>query len=219
MQSFARYIVEFIRLQRVTPDYIKRYIEVEGIENLKSALKSGKGVIALSAHMGNWEWAGAVVAQLGFPTSAIVMTHKHKKVNDFFVRQRGANGVTGIPLGGSVRNTIKALARNEVIGILSDRDFTGRSTPVQLFKKTAYLPIGVGLLAAKTSCSIVPMFLIRQKGANHKYIIDRPIEYKLTGDRDKDIRDVMQKCASAIERIVKRYPCQWFMLGNPWERP
>ena len=72
-------------------------------DNLRRALEAGKGAIICSAHLGNWEWGGVLIARLGFPISAITWVHEDRRVNNFFVRQRTMGGVRSIPLGGSVR--------------------------------------------------------------------------------------------------------------------
>ena len=55
--NFAKYLVDFFRFSYVSRDYIKRYVKVDGIEYLDEAISKGKGTIALSAHIGNWELA------------------------------------------------------------------------------------------------------------------------------------------------------------------
>lgn len=217
LRNFAKYLVEFLRFEKMGKEYIEKNVKIEGVENVRGALKSGKGVIAFSAHLGNWEWGAALLAQLGFPISVIALAHKNKHINDFFISQRAIKGVKNIPLGGSVRKTMELLKKNELIGILSDRDFSDNSVRINFFGKPAVMPVGIGLFAVKCKCPILPVFIMRQKDNTYKYVLEKPLEYTLTGNKDADIRTVVQKATNAIEKYIKLYPEQWYMFDDPWK--
>jgi len=218
MRNFAKYLVEFLRFSRMGKDYIEKNVVVEGLENLKEALKKGRGAICFSAHLGNWEWGGAILAQLGFQISVIALAHKHRLVNNFFINQRNIKGVKNIPLGGSIRKSLRLLAQNELVGILSDRDFSNNSIPVEFFGKTAFMPVGIGVLAIKARSPLVPVFVIRQDDARYRLIIGRVPEYSLTGNNKQDIEIVVKRATKTIEGYVKDHPEQWFMFDNPWTK-
>lgn len=51
--------MEMLYMPNLTPQFIKEHIEMRGLEHLDAALAEDKGVIILTAHVGNWEWMGA----------------------------------------------------------------------------------------------------------------------------------------------------------------
>ncbi len=216
IRNFGKYLVDFLRVERMGREYIEKHVKVEGIDNLKGALEANKGVLAFSAHLGNWEWGAAIIAQLGFPISVIALAHKDKNVNSFFINQRTIKGVKSIPVGGSVRKSLELLAKNEVIGILPDRDFSNNSIPVNFFGKRSFMPVGIGILAIKSGCALVPTFVTREKNNTHKLILEKPLEYNLTKNKDVDIKNILQKTTETIEKYVRLYPEQWFMFDGPW---
>lgn len=218
LRNFGKYLIEFLRFQKMGKSYFEKYVLVDGSENLKEALGANKGALLFSAHLGNWEWGAAIVAHLGFPLNAITLTHKDKRVDDFFINQRTIKGIKNIPLGGSVRKTLRVLGKNEAVAILSDRDFSNNSIPVTFFNKTAYMPIGIGLFAIKSNCKLVPTFVIREKNNVHRLILEKPLEYTLSGNKEEDIKMIVQKTTSVIEKYVRKYPEQWFMFDNPWRK-
>jgi len=217
-RNFAKYLIEFLRFEKMGDEYIKRHVRIEGAENIKSALKLGKGAVLFSAHLGNWEWAGALIAHLGFSLKAIVLTHKDKRIDDFFTKQRMINGMGSIPLGGSVRKCLKQLDANGLIAIVSDRDFSNNSIDATFFGKTAHMPVGTAILAMKKGCPLIPCFIVRQKNDKHVFFIDKPIEYKAPEDNDAAVKEIVQRVTDVIEKYVRKYPEQWFMFENPWER-
>lgn len=217
-RNFAKYLIEFLRFRKMGAAYLKKYVSIEGLDNLKEALKRRKGVIAFSAHLGNWEWGAAIIAQLGLPISVIALAHKDKDVNNFFIKQRAFKGVKNIPLGGSVKKALDLLSKNEIIGFLPDRDFSNNPIQVDFLGKPALMPIGIGVISVRSGCSLVPTFIIREKGNKCKLILDKPLDYTLTGSKASDIKNIVEKVTKSIEKYVKLYPEQWFMFGDPWEK-
>ncbi|MBL7069415.1 MAG: lysophospholipid acyltransferase family protein [Candidatus Omnitrophica bacterium] len=217
LRNFAKYLVEFLRFARMGRDYIQKNVKIEGLDNLKKALELKKGAIVFSAHLGNWEWGAAILAQLGFPVNVIALAHKDRNVNNFFINQRAIKGVKNIPLGGSVRKSLKLLSKNEIIGILSDRDFSNNSVPVNFFGKTALMPIGIGVLAIMSGSPLIPVFIVREKGNTYKYLIGDPIEYTISGNKENDIKEIVQKSIKSTEKYIRLYPEQWFMFDDPWK--
>jgi lauroyl/myristoyl acyltransferase len=97
-RNFAKYLVDFFRFEKLDKEFIKKNIRIENIHHFNQALNKGKGVIALTAHLGNWELGGVVIALSGYPFWAVALPHKDKKVDDFFNSQRISKGVNVIPL-------------------------------------------------------------------------------------------------------------------------
>ena len=51
--------------------HIDEYVSIDHPEYLEAAYAEGKGIVGLTAHVGNWEWLGAGLALHGYDTSAI----------------------------------------------------------------------------------------------------------------------------------------------------
>lgn len=97
-RNFAKYLVDFFRFSKLDIEYIKRNIKVENIHYIDEVLSHGKGAITVTAHLGNWELGGVVIALLGYPFWVVALPHKYIKVDNFFNFQRESNGVKVIPL-------------------------------------------------------------------------------------------------------------------------
>jgi len=123
-RNFAKYLVDFFRFSKIDEGYVKKFVRVEGAHHIDAALAKGKGAIMLSAHIGNWELGGFVVAMLGYPLSAVVLPHRNKKIDGFFRTQRLIGKFTPIEIGVSIRECYRILKSNQVLALLGDRDFT-----------------------------------------------------------------------------------------------
>jgi KDO2-lipid IV(A) lauroyltransferase len=214
--NFAKYLVDFFRFPIVNQDYIAKFINVEGKEYVDEAFKQGKGVIALTAHVGNWELAGIVTALLGYPVNAVALSHRDKCVNRLFIAQRENKGVKVIPLGAALRKCFTALRSNELIGLVGDRDFTHGGVVVEFLGRPVRVPKGPAMFALKTGAAIIPSFTIRQRDDSYRMIYRRPLEYAVTDNMEEDLKTVTKKCISAIEDVIRQYPEQWFMFREFW---
>lgn len=215
-RNFAKYIVDFLRFPKLDSNYIKKNIRTENIHYVEEALAKGKGVIALSAHIGNWELGGAVMGILGYPIWAVVLPHKDKRVNNFFDSQRESKNFHAIPLGRAARQCLKALAENKIVALIGDRDFTKKGLVMEFFGRPTFLPEGPALFSLKTGSPIVPTFMIKNKDDSFTFIFEKPIEFKPTGDRKNDIKELTLKDKHIIEIYIKKYPQQWFMFRKFW---
>ena len=211
-QYFGKYLIDFFKFSRFTTHDVKRLVSVEHIEYLEQAESYGKGVILISAHLGNWELAGAVVSALGRSLSVVVQPFGSHKINELFQRYRTQRGVNVIPMGYAARGVIKALRKKECVGMLADRDFTARNDPIQFFGEPARLPSGPARIAIKTGAPLVPSFLLRQPDDTFLLRFYRPILVNETTSIDSircSIRDI-------IEMEISRNPLQWFIFDDFW---
>lgn len=216
LANFSLYLVDFFRFKKIDLKYIKEHVKVVGENHLDDALAKGKGVILLTAHLGNWELGGAVIGVLGYPMNVLALDHKNKLVNDFFVNQRRMKGERIISIHFAIRRSIAALANNEFIAILGDKDFTNTGVVTKFFDKDSLMPKGPAVLSLKTGAVIIPGFLIRIKGEKSMLFFERPVEYSPTGDFDKDILKLTELCTGRIEEVIKRYPTQWYCFRRFW---
>jgi lauroyl/myristoyl acyltransferase len=215
-RNFAKYLVDFFRFEKLDKGYIKKNIRIENIENFNQALDKGKGVVVLTAHLGNWELGGIVVALKGYPLWVVALPHKHKQVNDFFNNQRESKGIKVIPVGKAVRRCLDALKENHLIALAGDRDFTEKGRVLNFFGKPAIFPVGPAAFCIKTGSPIVPGFMLRNKDDSFTLTIEKPLEFTPTGDKEKDLRALMERYIIIFEDYIRRYPDQWYMFRRFW---
>jgi len=88
---------------------------------------------------------------------------------------------------------------------------------VDFFGRPAFTPRGPVSIALKTGCDIIPTFMIRQKDNRHRMIVEKPIDLKITGDTEKDIRYNTETFTKIIESYIRKYPDQWIWVHNRWK--
>ena len=215
-RNFAKYLVDFFRLSKLDADYITAHINIENRNYFDESLAKGKGVIALTAHIGNWELGGALISHLGYPFVAVALPHKNIMVNNFFNKQRESKGMKVIPFGKAVRQCLDALKENKIVALVGDRDFSEKGVVVDFFGKPTSLPVGAAAFALKTGAAIVPGFFVRNPDGKFTLRLEKPIEYRETADREADLIEIVKKGKYVIEDYIKKYPEQWYMFRRFW---
>lgn len=215
-RNFAKYLVDFFRFAEVDEAFIRRRVTVVGREHLDAALRQGRGALLVSAHLGNYELGAAVTARLGYPVNTIVLTHQNPRVDAFFTSQRAMRNVRPIAVGMALRQGFAALRRNELLGVLADRDFFNNGIPLTMFGRELSIPRGPALFSLRTGAPIVPAFLTREPGDRFQLSFEPPIHPTLSGDETTDITRLMTATLAVLERYIRRYPDQWFMFRDFW---
>ena len=213
--NFAKYLVDFFHFMGIDPSRLNRLIEPTELWNTLDALRvRGKGVIILSAHLGNWELGAAWVAARGYPIHAVALQHPDPKLNNLYWRQRTARGLPVIPVGRAARECLTALRRNEIIALVGDRDFSASTALFEFFGKPARLPAGPAKLALATGAPILPTFMVRVAGERFRYIVGGPI---FADPAQDTVETVMCRIAHALEQVILQHSEQWFLFHNPWD--
>ncbi|MEO8972771.1 MAG: lysophospholipid acyltransferase family protein [Ktedonobacteraceae bacterium] len=221
-RNYGRYAADFMNFANMTTDDMENStLDVtEGVNSwltyLEQAKQRGRGVIFVSAHFGNWDMAGAILARhIAF--SAITETFADERLNTLLQNQRKDKGIAIIPLEGSPRRILRVLQQNQLVGLLVDRPVTPQQgTPVQFFGHTTYVPGGTAALALKSGAAILPGFV--WYGPRNQLLLRAfpPIIPQSSGDRNSDITAITQRIYDALEEMIRAWPTQWYMFRQFW---
>lgn len=105
--------------KRRTLNLVKK---VSGEELIQQAFDKGKGIIIAAPHLGAWEMIG-LYCSIKNPMTSLYRPLRMEKLNPFVRKARQRMGATLVPTDASgVRALYKAVAQNQMIGILPDQD-------------------------------------------------------------------------------------------------
>jgi KDO2-lipid IV(A) lauroyltransferase len=202
---------------RLTLPQLFRYAEIRGLDHIQAALAKGKGVLALTAHMGNWELLPSVAPMAGFSADILYRPLDFSPLDAFFLRLRTRFGAGLIPNAHAMRKILRQLKKGHVVAMLMDQNVDWyEGVFVEFFNHRACTNKGFALLALKTRAPVVPIFMVRNQ---NRFIIEFCPELELiqTGDRTHDIEANTLKYNQAIEAVIRRYPDQWFWVHQRWK--
>ncbi|MFH1868428.1 MAG: lysophospholipid acyltransferase family protein [Candidatus Omnitrophota bacterium] len=216
--NFGKYLIDFFRFSKIDNDYVKKYVKLEGIEHLTNALGGNKGVIAVTAHLGNWELGGVILPLLNIPFAAVVLNHRNKEINSFFIRQRQLTGAKVIPVGAGLRKCFSVLAENYVIALVGDRDYFGNGIEMDFLGKPTMVPRGPAVFSRRCGSPIVPCFMIRNEDDTFTFKFYEQINPVYTKDERRDLLEATKKTAAILEEVIRQYPTQWHVFRRFWEK-
>lgn len=216
--NVGKNVADAIRLKNMKWEEIDKITEIEGLEYFDQAYKMGKGVIALTGHIGNFELLAAWFSLEGYSVSVIGRELYDPRLDELLVKSRQSVGLENIPSSASVKHVIKALRSGRALGVLAYQDSSRvRGVFVNFFGIPARTPVGPVLMAYKTGSPIVPMAIVRKDKNNYKIIVKPPVELIFSEDREKDNIEVTQKCTQVLESIIREYPDQWLWMHDRWK--
>ncbi len=209
--NFARYLREFFSLPRLKKQDLLRLFVPVGLENLDYALSKKKGVILLSIHFGNWEWAGMAISSCGYPVNFLVRKHQNERTNELFYQIRKKKGVRVLFLD-QLKKVIRSLRRNEVLAILADENIK-EGIEVNFFGQIITIPAGPFKLARHTEALIAPTFAVRSRCQKTKQmgIIETPIKVEKKLPQERSIQKAAEKFMAVVHDYLHYYPDHWIL--------
>ena len=194
----------------------------DGEEHLRSALAEGRGVLLLTAHLGNWEAAGQLLSRLDVPINVTGFDNEAPEIRALLTQASRAK-FRLLPLTGSPTDTIPlvaALRRGEVVAMLGDRPYRSPSARIDFLGGAASFPIGAYVLAAIANAPLVHVFNLREPGGHYRFFGFPPQRPRMPShaQRDAYLRDCAARFAHDLETILKRAPLQWYNFYPFWER-
>ncbi len=212
-RTYARYLVELMRLPfGADPGYAAR-VDLEGIEAaLERWASSGTGLILTVGHLGSNEAVAAGIADRGFPIGVVADDSSFPELFDLLKRQRETWGLTIIPWR-NLRELFGVLRRHEILGLLVDWGYRPDGIPVRLFDAWTCLPSGPAVLAAKTGAPILPVTVVRV-GDRFRVAAGEPIA--VGSSAPADLQRATQAVAMALEAAIASAPAQWYSFKRIW---
>lgn len=219
-EHLGLFAAEFARLTLCTKDNIGSLCDLSEIRRFDELLaaRSGKGLLVVPAHHGNWELCGYSVALLGYPLLSVARPLDNPLVNELVdgIRERSGNEI--IHKYQVLWTLKKQLDRGRVVTMSVDQNGGVAGIFVPLFGTLASTVASPAELALASGASVVVATLNRQPdGVRHKFHIWDVIEWRKTGDHDADRRALLVRINQAYEKAIRAYPEQWLWGHQRWK--
>lgn len=174
------------------------------------------GVVSLSAHVGNWELAGRLLAGSTARTTHVVVEASEAPALARWVRREG-EGLRFVPRSRPTLalELVAALRRGDVVALHGDRALgTPGDLPVPFFGAPAAFPIGPFRLARAAGVPVVPAYCVLDPDdpdRRYRVIVQPPIAIAAGGEAA-----ALRAWAAGLEAVVRAYPTQWFNFFDVW---
>ena len=190
----------------------------DGEDKIRALATSDKGTILLSAHVGNWEIAGQLLNRIGVPVHIVMYDNEYQNIRQLMEKTMGDKHFNAILIKDDFSHLIQihqAIKRKEVICIHGDR-FVERNRKktalVDFMGKEARFPLGPFELVSRFKIPCLFVYGLKKTAKHYQfYAFDGP-------ENPKNAETVLDAYKTALEKIVRKYPTQWFNFYDFWEK-
>jgi KDO2-lipid IV(A) lauroyltransferase len=145
-----------------------------------------------------------------------VMHAEPERLFQYTLRLRQSHGVRLIPMDGPLLQVVRALKKNELVALPTDRVFGDSARTVEFFGTPTRLPDGPARLALRTGAALLPAFAHRLADDSFVIYVEPPLELRRTDDREADIAFAMEQVARCMEQHIAQSPGQWLIAASLW---
>jgi KDO2-lipid IV(A) lauroyltransferase len=218
-RHFFGLMVTLVHLpRRFYPSTWKRYLEIPHVEVLLSALLSGRPVLILTGHFGNWELGGCILGVLGFRTCAVARPLDNPFLDRFLLAFRQRYGATILAKHGDFERMQHLLKDGGVLATLGDQDAGHKGMFVDFFGRAASTHKAIGLLALEYRVPILVMGVARVgEPMRHRLVIADVVLPEEYAGQPGGVRALTQRFSTALEALVRRHPEQYLWLHRRWK--
>ncbi len=208
--------VEVLKFPSTSKKQLRKRISFKNIETIHKFYKSGRNIIAVTGHMGNWEWivTGGLSLQTDYKVVAAFKPLSNKKFEKYMTEKR----TRFIEL---VRqnSVLRAFARNKDKPLLLYLAADQSPTKNEIEYRTSFLnqdtPVFLGTEKIAKMVDCVVVFINTQRIKRGFY----EAEVVLISDRPKDTADfeITEKHVKLLEKAIIEHPDNWLWSHKRWK--
>ena len=216
-RNHAKAYADLMQLPRTQVAAMRPLLKVQGMENLEAARALGKGVMAVSCHMGSYEVVAAIWAATLSPVSFFAEELEPRALFEWYRDTRARLGISVLTLSVSgIRKVTQALHEKEMVITAIDRDIIGTGHEMQFFGRPAPIPLGTAAIALKLGTPLLPVCVYRLPDDTFMAEAAPHVIAENTGDKRADEIRVTQELLRHIEGFITRHPEQWHVPHRIW---
>jgi KDO2-lipid IV(A) lauroyltransferase len=218
-QHFCHVLIEIIHLPRkLHPNNWRRYIQLSNGRAIVESLLAGRPLLIVTGHYGNWEMAGYALAMLGFKTYAVARPLDNPYLDRFLRQFRERTGQRLLAKKGELDRLESILQAGGVVCTLADQDAGQRGLFVDFFGRPASTHKAIALLALEHRVTLA-VAGARKVGEPMQYVIHTTdvIPAEDSGAASVTVRTLTQRFTTALERLIRLDPRQYFWLHRRWK--
>jgi KDO2-lipid IV(A) lauroyltransferase len=214
--NLGRSALELVAMERLDLAHAVQF-DPGSLETMTAAHAEGRGVVAISCHLDNWELLARRVAAAGLPVATVAREAQDPRLTALLEKSRASTGIVNLwrDHPGVARGFIRHLRQGGVVAALIDQDTDVAGHFVSFFGREAFTPRAPADFAVRTGAAVVFGRIRREAPGVHRIRISRLV-VPSSGDRDADSLALTAAATAAIEEDVRTWPDQWVWMHARW---
>lgn len=201
---------------RPVPETVAR-VEFPDAAQAREASRSGRGVLFLTAHLGNWEYSALGMAAAGVPASVVARPLDNPLLDAWLTAFRTSNGNTIIEKHDAARGMLKALRGGGVLGVLADQHVgPPDGIPAPFFGRPASTTSALARIVDRTEALVLPAAAIRIAPSRYRLVVESVLDVRTLPAEEREVAPLTARFNAILEEMIRRHPEQWLWLHNRW---
>ena len=211
---FSDTLIETFKMLGNQKGFLPRHVFISNPEILDNLYKSGKSVIAVGGHFGNWEWLGTVLGTITpFKTLAVYKPLTNKVIDRMMHSVRSLNNSDLIPMK-SIFRTVMSAKQPVLTYLIADQApqpdhaywtaFLNQDTPVFM---------GPEKIAKATGHAVVFLAMKQERRGYYSVHVSEISLEPLT----EPAFNITEKHVRALENCIKEDPARWLWSHRRWK--
>ncbi len=169
------------------------------------------GAVLVSAHIGNWEVMGRILAEKKVRLAAVVRRQENPRVDRMINAIREKAGMT-VVYDTEIFRMARLLKEGYAVALLADQDLGQPSVKVSFFGRPCRTVSGPARFALRFGCPMWICYSMQKSAGPLDCIIEPlPVDVKDT------VSEITQRYTARFEEIIRANPDQWFWAHRRWK--
>jgi len=198
----------------------RRHVDIDIPPETMTLLNDpGQGLILASGHLGNWEIAACLLSYIK-PVVGITRKMSNPLTDRLMKKIKPRNRFRLTPKHDSNMGRFISVLRNgEVLALMMDQYAGQRGMMVEFLGRPASSHTAVALLHLVTRTPLCFGYCVRTGRMSFRLKALKPISHRPTGDKERDVRAILEKLNRELENAVRQNPEQYLWAHRRWRQP
>ena len=213
--NYGRILAEYPFIPSFRKKKLEKYLDIEGIENLKKIKDSEKPSVFVSGHFNNFELMAMLIEREGIDLAAVYRPLNNKFLNlimeylreKYICKHQVKKGLKG------VKESLAFFKKGKSLAIMIDQRVS-EGIDSKFFGVNAFTTTIPAQFVKKFGCIIQPVYIQRIDGVNFKILFDEQINF----EKNQSIESITENLNKWLEKKIEQSPDQWIWTHNRWKR-
>ena len=212
--NYGRIFSEYVHLKNFKNENLNKYFSIEGLDYLKNIKKDGERVVFISGHFNNFELMAMQIEKAGVDCAAIYRPLNNPYLNSIMekirIRDICKNQIKKGRAG--TRQIIRFMAKGTSIALMIDQRVR-EGEKINFFGNPATTTTIPAQLIKKYNCSVVPIYIERNKSHYFKMYVSKPIKINTS----RSISEITKHLNNILEKMILKNIDQWIWTHDRWK--
>lgn len=215
MEFTLRNLLEVAKFTSLPPEEVRRRVRIRGAEHLEEARRKGRGVVAVSCHLGSFPVLCMRLAVEGWKVGVVAKMPRNRPLARALkggMAKTGVLSIEGSDRRKAARESLRLLLQGGLLYLMIDQNPKKGGIDIPFFGHPLPTYRGASILASRVGAVLLPIFIVSDGPGSHTVFVEKP--YLPSGDPSLDL----STAARIAEDYIRRFPEQWWWWHRRWKR-